>query len=208
MDIASVLFTPKTVNMCLFYCFRNFPFEDMEKFQQLKSFEMSSTDIRLIPSYTPWPVEVENITLFSNGNLEIIEPFSFTKASNLKRINLIGSGYNQDKLTFKSNAFHTTSPLHKTLELISSTDVIFEPNTFGNVDGGVLWDILDIGTSLGDGFPEDAFRLLLKAHFDKGHKSELQNTELCTELCTDYLTYNLAYVLCIVFWPKLYLNKT
>ena len=55
-----------------------------------------------------------------------------------------------------------------------SKNVIFESNCFGNVDGGQLWDVLDIATN-GFGehvFPEGAFRLLLKAHFNKGHKSK------------------------------------
>lgn len=41
--------------------------------------------------------------------------------------------------------------------------LVIEDNVFGNVAGGSLWGALDI--ALPD-FPEGAFRLLLKAHFD------------------------------------------
>ena len=146
----------------------------MGKFQQLKSLEIFYSDITVIPANIPWPTSIENITIYGNENLETIEPFAFSSAINLKRLNLVGSGYDQNRLTIKSNAFHTTSPLHKTLEMTPSKNVIFESNCFGNVDGGQLWDVLDIATN-GFGehvFPEDAFRLLLKAHFDKGHKSK------------------------------------
>lgn len=150
----------------------------MEKFQQLKQLEITESDIRMIPSNIPWPASVEDISLFL-PNLETIEPFAFTRASKLKGIDLHGSGYKQENVTFKSNSFHTTSPLHKSLKISlakimsPSKNVFFESNCFGNVDGGHLWDALEITTNgFGIEFSEDAFRLILKTHFDKGHKSK------------------------------------
>ena len=105
----------------------------MKHFQQLKSFQITASDIRVIPSNIPWPVPIETIAFISNANLDTIEPFAFSSAVNLKKINLVGSGYNQDNITFKSNSFHTTSPLHKTLEYVG-TNVVFEGNTFGNME--------------------------------------------------------------------------
>merc|ERR1711973_212687 len=71
----------------------------------------------------------------------------------------------------------TSSAIKKTFELATSTEVIFETNAFGNVDGGQLWDILDISITnyRTKGFPEEAFRLLLKSHFNKGHKSKFES---------------------------------
>ena len=164
----------------------------MKEFQTLKSLEISSTDLRIVPSNIEWPTSIENITLFSNGNLETIEPYAFSSAANLKRINLIGSGYTRKDLILKSNAFHTTSSLQKTFELVTSATVIYESNAFGNVDGGQLWDTLDIGASaygISNGFPEEAFRLLLKSHFDKGHESKyiLMHIVLAQPICTHYV---------------------
>ena len=44
--------------------------------------------------------------------------------------------------------------------------IILEDNAFDNVDGGNLWDRLNLGLS---DFNENAMRLLFKAHFDKQH---------------------------------------
>lgn len=74
----------------------------------------------------------------------------------------------------KSNAFHTTSNYPgKTLSISpyngpNGKFVHFEANAFGNVDGGQLWDKLRLETF---DFSEDVFRLMLKSHFDKGHRS-------------------------------------
>ena len=150
----------------------------MEKFQHLKQFEITESDIKVIPSSIAWPVSVEAISLFL-PNLEAIEPFAFSRASKLKKIDLHGSGYKQEKVIFKSNAFHTTSPVHKSLQISlakimnPSKNVVFESNCFGNVEGGKLWDVLEITTNgFGIEFTEEAFRLILKTHFDKGHKSK------------------------------------
>ena len=149
----------------------------MEKFQQLKSLEITSIGLRILPSNIPWPRSLQNITLIGNGNLEIIEPYALQNAQNLENLAFIGTGHNQNNLTFTSNSLQITSAaVKKTFELATSTEVIFETNAFGNVDGGQLWDVLDISITnyWTKGFPEEAFRLLLKSHFNKGHKSKFK----------------------------------
>ena len=74
-----------------------------------------------------------------------------------------------ENFVVKSNAFHISStsfssklgvtPVHGGL-------ITLEANAFGNVDGGQLWQTLNLGQS---DFNEHALRLLIKAHFDKGH---------------------------------------
>ena len=69
-------------------------------------------------------------------------------------------------LTLKSNGFHITSMLRPSLELSfldSGAAAVIEDNAFGNVVGGKLWGKMDMAVP---DFPEGAFRLMLKAHFD------------------------------------------
>ena len=72
----------------------------------------------------------------------------------------------------KSNGFHTTSRnatlIFYPLPFDDDEDgyITLEDNAFGNVDGGQLWEGLNLGPS---DFNENALRLLLKAHFDKAH---------------------------------------
>ena len=149
----------------------------MEKFQQLKSLEITSIGLRILPSNIPWPRSLQNITLIGNGNLEIIEPYAFQNAQNLETLAFIGDGYNQNNLTFTSNSLQITSAaIKKTCVVSTIAEVIFETNAFGNVDGGQLWDVLDLAITnyWTKGFPEEAFRLLLKSHFNKGHTSKFK----------------------------------
>ena len=98
-------------------------------------------------------------------DLTNIESHAFSQAKGLMEISLHGSG---DNLLIQSNGLHITSSLNKTLYL-SGDDIELNENAFGNVDGGQLWTYFHIGLS---NFPEDVFRLMLKSHYDKGHKSK------------------------------------
>ena len=150
---------------------RIFPWHDMAYFTSLEYFSMILTGIESIPANISWSSTLRSVHLTGNWHLKLIDEHAFSSASQLQELSLLGSG---DHLVVKPNGFHTTSKKNPKVLDISSfysgkvDDLLLEENAFGNVDGGELWEVMNIATS---DFPEDAFRLLLKAHFDKGHTS-------------------------------------
>lgn len=74
----------------------------------------------------------------------------------------------------------------------NNVKVTFEPNVFGYVDGGKLWDIMDVIQA--SDFSEDNFRLLLKAHFDKGHQSIFGNTGTCGFIAENCDTCDISWL--------------
>ena len=152
------------------YELKNFPFEDMAKFTKLQEFAMISTGIESFPENTPWPNTLYKMEYMGNFDLRTIEPFAFSNAEGLQLLDLRGSG---STLHTKTNGFHSKSNLDKTLDISAfSSETKYDSNAFGNVDGGKLWTLMNVPSV---DFPEDVFRLLLKAHFDKGHQSKVQN---------------------------------
>ena len=74
-----------------------------------------------------------------------------------------------DNFVVKSNGFYKSSTSDSSILTVipRNTGIItLEANAFGDVDGGQLWQTLNLGTT---DFNEHALRLLIKAHFDKGH---------------------------------------
>ena len=77
-----------------------------------------------------------------------------------------------ENFVVKSNGFHTTSISPSsilTLGHYTGGYITLEANAFGNVEGGQLWQIFDLGRS---DFNEGALRLFIKAQFDKGNTSK------------------------------------
>ena len=74
----------------------------------------------------------------------------------------------------KSNGFHKRSTSASSTLTVNSGGgyITLEANAFGNVEGGQLWQKLNLGRS---DFNEQALRLLIKAHFDKGHACKYLN---------------------------------
>merc|ERR1712156_664791 len=148
---------------------RFFPFYDMYKFKNLKFLQLDSLGIETIPSEIEWPSSLTTIEGRYLTNLTSIEPYAFSKAQNLQSIWVGEVGPN---CVVKSNGFHTTTSAKKSLIIYPYKNgkldecIILEDNAFGNVDGGQLWDQLNLGCS---DFNENAMRLLFKAHFDKQH---------------------------------------
>ena len=133
-----------------------------------KYFSVISCGIEVFPSNTPWPNTLQTMSYMGNMELRTIEPYAFSEAEGIELIDLRGSAYN---LTIKSNGFHSKSNLNKTLEIQGDPfEIEYESNAFGNVEGGKLWNQMNVPSG---SFPENVFRLLLKSHFDKGHKSKL-----------------------------------
>jgi hypothetical protein len=159
--------------MLLHLYFRQFPFEVLGEFTSMKYFALIDSGVKLLPASIPWPATVEQIVLPQNSKLRTIEPFSISEALGLKQLALTGSG---DDLTIQSNGLHTKSVIMPNELYLSSNNqqwgvtLKLEQNAFGNVDGGALWTTMDMPTT---DFPEGAFRLLLKTHFDKGHHGNL-----------------------------------
>jgi hypothetical protein len=142
----------------------------MGEFTSMNYFLLLDSGVKILPASIPWPATLEQIIIPENSKLRIIEPFAITEALALTTLALTGSG---DNLTIQSNGLHTKSAMPNSV-FISSNNQQFgvtlklEQNAFGNVDGGALWTMLFMPTT---DFPEGAFRLLLKTHFDKGHQS-------------------------------------
>ena len=146
----------------------------MYKFKNLKFLQLDSLGIESIPSEIKWPSSLTTIEGRYLTKLTSIEPYAFSKAQNLQSLWVGEVGPN---CVVKSNGFHTTSLAEKTLIIYPHNNgynlddaIILEDNAFGNVDGGQLWDRLNLGSS---DFNENAMRLLFKAHFDKQHPSKL-----------------------------------
>ena len=152
------------------YKLKNFPFEDIAKFTKLQEFSMRSTGIEILPFNTPGPNTLHKMEFMGNLKLHSIEPYAFSNAEGLQLLDLRGCGAG---LHTKSNGFHSKSNLEKTLEISDfDSNTKYDSNAFGNVDGGKLWTSMNVPSV---DFPENVFRLLLKTHFDKGHKSKIQN---------------------------------
>ena len=149
--------------------FREFPFHDMKTFTNLEFFKTSYIGLEVIPGNIEWPSTLHTIEMRYSTKLQLIEPFAFSSAVNLQQIWV---GEVAGNCVVQSNGFHTTSTIAgKTLILYPSSNangefITLEDNAFGNVDGGQLWDQLNLGKS---DFNEKALRLLFKAHFDKQH---------------------------------------
>ena len=149
--------------------FRDFPFHDMKTFTNLGVFKTQSIGLEVIPGNIEWPSSLHSIEMRYSTNLKLIEPFAFSSAVNLQDIWV---GEVAGNCVVKSNGFHTTSNKAASLILYPYNNgangeyITLEDNAFGNVDGGQLWDRLNLGKS---DFNEKALRLLFKAHFDKQH---------------------------------------
>ena len=90
-------------------------------------------------------------------------------------------------LALKPNAFHITSMNKPALALTfldGGVSATIEDNAFGNVVGGKLWGRMDMNVP---DFPEGAFRLMLKAHFDIFSESKPNGTNIT--LRTVYQTF-------------------
>ena len=90
-------------------------------------------------------------------------------------------------LNIRSEAFFTLAE-NPTLLLDAAEgpfDGVIEEDAFGNAKGGHLWGRLEI--ALWD-FPELAFRLMLKAHFDLGRHGKYSQviTSYLVLFCTPY----------------------
>lgn len=149
---------------------KNFPFHNIEKFTNLWFFKIYISAIEVIPGDISWPSTLTTIEMRYNDKVKLIEPFAFSSAANLEQVWI---GEVAADCLVKSNGFRisapTTSPWNPELILYPSNGFIrLEANAFGNVDGGQLWRQLNLGPS---DFNEDALRLLIKAHFDKGHNN-------------------------------------
>ena len=148
--------------------FRDFPFHDMKTFTNLGVFKTQSIGLEVIPGNIEWPSSLHTIEMRYSTNLKLIEPFAFSSAVNLQDIWV---GEVAGNCVVKSNGFHTTSNkasliLYPYNNGANGEYITLEDNAFGNVDGGQLWDRLNLGKS---DFNEKALRLLFKAHFDKQH---------------------------------------
>merc|ERR1711962_621978 len=148
---------------------RDFPFHYMEKFRNLEYLAIGGTGIEMIPSDIKWPSTLILIQFFESWNLKSIESHAFSSAVNLERVLVSEVAKN---FVVKSNGFHKSSTT-ATSDLTvypGGGYITLEANAFGNVEGGQLWQTLNLGAS---DFNEQALRLLIKAHFDKGHTSFL-----------------------------------
>ena len=157
----------------------------MDKFSLVHTINIQGNGIETIPGGIQWSKSLEEITLTYNP-ISLIEPFAFSSASNLAKI-LISSSENVHVL---SNGFHTTSNQNdKEIQLYPKFSVAYEANAFGNVDGGELWQRLDIPVSA-NGFSEDVFRLMIKAYSDKGHTGTVwakYQEPLTTYVCSNLI---------------------
>ena len=141
----------------------------MERFVNLARLDFQYSSIEIIPSDIIWPDSLHTIEMRYMTKLQSIEPHAFSSATNLVQIWV---GETAGNCVVKSNGFHIKSKRDgKTLILYPSSNedgsyIRLEDNAFGNVDGGKLWDRLNLGKS---DFSEKALRLAFKSHFDKQH---------------------------------------
>jgi hypothetical protein len=134
----------------------------------LQSFQLTHTGLISIDSDVPWAATVSTVDLSYNLQLLEIPEFAFRRAVGLTSLLLWSMG----AMTFRENAFFLTSAHMPSMDFYfygDESDFVIEENAFGNVDGGELWGRLNL--QIPD-FPELAFRLMLKSHFDRGSQSE------------------------------------
>ena len=134
----------------------------MNKFSSLETFQFSqSNPLESNHGKVNWPKSLTEIFLNGSGVLTV-EPYFFSLASNLSTLSITSPV----DLKVSTNGFHTTSFRTDKVISINTNSTIYESNAFGNVDGGELWQKMDINSN---GFPEDVFRIMIKAYFDKGN---------------------------------------
>ena len=138
--------------------------EEISKFSSLTKFSMQSNALETVPSGIEWSDKLEDLN-FAGNNIELIEPYAFSSASNVSKINLSGPR----PVHVSTNGFHITSRNVNKEILISGPPGTYDANAFGNVDGGELWDSIYFNTYE---FPENVFRLMIKAHLDKAHSGK------------------------------------
>ena len=151
----------------------------MKNFVNVESVGMQANGFEVVPGFISWPSSLKHINLNGNVHIKKIEEKAFSSAINLETLSLVPMGENA---TIESNGFHTTSsyPNKKLTYAFTSGYETLQANAFGNVDGGQLWNTLDI---VATNFPQDVFRLLLKTHFDKGHSTLFEDSLLMLQNC-------------------------
>ena len=127
--------------------------------QNLETVEMQSNVFETIPANIQWSPKISQINLAGNRNLKVIEEHAFSSALGLTQLILSGTS----NLQVRSNGLHIKNG--GAMLFMNDWWSTFDSNAFGNVDGGELWGKLDI--TVGNNFPEDVFRLMLKTASDK-----------------------------------------
>ena len=131
--------------------------------ENLETVSMKSNGFETIPANIKWSPKVWQIDLSDNSNLKVIEEHAFSSALGLNQLLLLGT----DGVQVRSNGFHIKHGDGAAMLMMGDKSSTFESNAFGNVDGGELWGSLHF--FVGNDFPEDVFRLMIKTAFDKNH---------------------------------------
>ena len=147
---------------------RDFPWNDLRNFNSLEFLEVITCGFETIPSDIDWPERIERIQLNSLFELKVIESNAFSKAKNLKYLDIQNSGAD---LVVKTNGFKTTSKQMKYISQYSHSTkkVKLEADAFGMESGGELWNSIAVPS---DDFAEDVFRKMLNNAAESGFTSK------------------------------------
>ena len=147
----------------MFLC-RSFPWSGLENLPNLASFSLTNSGLTEVAANINWPERLTFIDLSANPDLTELPAHFLSRSSAIDRLSLRNMSSN---FHLGNNVFHLTAKTRPTLDLSLADNVgvsMVDENAFGNVDGGELWGRLNI--ALQD-FPEGAFRLMIKSHFDE-----------------------------------------
>eukprot|EP00095_Tigriopus_kingsejongensis_P000591 maker-scaffold95_size379157-snap-gene-0.24 protein:Tk00591 transcript:maker-scaffold95_size379157-snap-gene-0.24-mRNA-1 annotation:"hypothetical protein ASPNIDRAFT_182707" len=129
----------------------------------LITFTLTETGISALESDIPWQSRVSQIDLSKNQGIMEIPANAFKTAVNLVSLHLMDMNA---KIVLRSKGLHIRSENFPQLVFNSlpGGQGEIEFDAFGDVSGGQLWGTLE-GNFVD--FPEGAFRLMLKSHFDR-----------------------------------------
>ena len=114
---------------------RLFPWSNVQRMSELKSFTLSYTSLKTLPQRIPWPKTLRNIDLSYNDKLESIEEFSIRSASGLENLGLLGS---PPSIALKQNSLFTESQLAKLWLNFYGTEGFNPGSEHESVVGGFL----------------------------------------------------------------------
>ena len=144
----------------------------IDNFGNLNVFELSGSAITTLESDIPWPETLTSLTLADNLALAEIQENAFLAATGLQRLALPGSSAD---LVLQENALHIKAKARPELvfSAVNGTEnnQVVEARAFGIGIGGEIFGRI-VGAF--PDFPELAFRLMLKSHFDKGTESKTE----------------------------------
>ncbi|XP_059087124.1 uncharacterized protein LOC131883628 [Tigriopus californicus] len=141
----------------------SFDWSMLETLSDLHTFVLTGSGITTLTSDIPWQAAINYIDLSNNNGITEIPANAFKKATHLASLTM--NDMNKDiALRSKALQITTTQLPHLFFTTLPDGQSVIEDDAFGDVSGGELWGFLE-GQFMD--FPEGAFRLLLKSHFDK-----------------------------------------